>query len=67
MSTVQNFQTSTLQQIIQLSNAVNLTLSSIDTHFNALKKKLKKNIVEKGEFAHFAQSRLFPKCFPCIS
>ena len=40
-----------------------LTLSSIKTHFNTLKKKLKKEIVEKGEIAHFEQFHVFPAMF----
>ena len=42
-----------------------LTLSSIYTHFNTLKKKALGNIVEKGEIAQNEQFHLLPQCFPC--
>ena len=42
-----------------------LSLSSIYTHFNTLKKKLYENIVEKGEIAQNEQLHLFPQCFLC--
>ena len=47
-----------------------LTLSSIYTHLDTLKKKKKKkklyeNIVEKGEIAQHEQFHLFPQCFLC--
>ena len=35
------------------------------TPFNTLKKKLKENIVEKGEMAQNEQFHLFPQCFLC--
>ena len=48
----------------QLMNMISsLTLSSIYTHFNTLKKKLQENIVEKGEIAQNEQYHLFPQCF----
>ena len=43
-----------------------LTLSSIYTHFNSLKKKsFAKHIVEKGKIAQNEQFHLFPQCFVC--
>ena len=42
-----------------------LTLSSIYTHFNTLKKKPLENIVDKGEIALNEQFPLFPQCFLC--
>ena len=40
-----------------------LTLSSIYTHFNTLKKKALGNSVEKGEIAQNEQFHRFPQCF----
>ena len=48
---------------IPKENAFYLTLSSIYTHFNTMKKKLQENIVGKGEIAQNAQLHLFPQCF----
>ena len=42
-----------------------LTLSSICTHFNILKKKALENIVEKGDITKSEQFHLFPQYFLC--
>ena len=62
--------TSNLDQSKILSFGKKLTLSSMYTHFNTLKKnklleKLLENIVEKGEIAQNEQFHLFPQCFLC--
>ena len=42
-----------------------LTVSSIYTHFNTLKKKALGKHLEKDEIAQTEQFYLFPQCFQC--
>ena len=46
-----------------LTNSI--TLSSIHTHFNTLKKTDVENILEKGEITEKEQFHFFPQCFLC--
>ena len=48
---------------VRMNVIIYLTLSSIYTHFDTLKKKGLENIVEKGEIAQNEQFHLFPQCF----
>ena len=64
-----NFQYSSsktkFKSLKELNKSIGLTLPSIYTQFDTLKKKALENIVEKGEIPQNEQFHLFPKCFLC--